>query len=220
VLLAFFAGRQTALPAGDAGASAAAALAVVVPVDPLLQVIGLSRGRTAPNAAPVIAVVEPVPSLPPVTAEPSVAPAPVAAPAPAAKSGAPSGVGTGVGTGTSGAGTGGGGADPAPTPRPAGYVPLELPPQPIDHYRIGVRITDATTRQPLADVCVIIGTGTCGPEKPHTNEIGVWAMDVPRSPSATQWDIGLIRSGYVSVSRRVVTSGEDVWLEIGLRRSR
>lgn len=72
----------------------------------------------------------------------------------------------------------------------------------------------------LLALCVIVGTGSCGPEKPHTNELGVWAMDVPRSPSATQWDIGLIRSGYREVSRRVVTNGEDVWLEIGLRPSR
>jgi hypothetical protein len=195
------------------------------PLDPLLLVRQLSRGRTAPGAAPVVAVADPVPSLPPANPEPTAAPAasapaaaaPAAAPAPAAKSTAGTGVGTGVGAGTGG---GGGGTDPAPTARPAGYVPLELPKQPIDHYRIGVRITDAVTRKPLADVCVIIGTGSCGPEKPHTNEIGVWAMDVPRSPSATQWDIGLIRSGYQEVFRRVVTSGEDVWLVIGLRPSR
>jgi hypothetical protein len=81
-------------------------------------------------------------------------------------------------------------------------------------------VLDASTGRPLADTCVVIGTATCDPTKPHTDANGRWSADIPVFSSATLWDMHFIKLGYTSqVQRITLTAGGIVTRQILLRRS-
>lgn len=179
------------------------------------------RGRVSATLAPV--ALAPTPPLTPeaATPEPTVAPTqavtapPTAAPARTAASapgGVPGGPG-GVPGGVPGA-TGGG----APTPQPTTLrAPLQLPPVPRGHYRVLVRVTDTQTRQPLPDVCVVIGTSGCPVSALHTNELGIWYADIPQEAKTTYWDLHLELAGYERLDRIITARGRDLVVDVGMR---
>ena len=172
----------------------------------------VSRGRTVGAPAEIVVVVE--------TESPSPTPAPTdeASPSPvpqstsgASSSSAPgsagasgstgpggSGGGDGGGNGT-GQGTGNGPGNATPTPRPV----VTLGPVPPGFARLVIIVTDAQTRRPIPDACVVVGTASCLPGQPHTDANGRWAADVAASSSVTYWDVSVIKTGYGSISRRL-----------------
>jgi hypothetical protein len=157
-------------PKGGAGA------ANVVAVLPLAQ----SRGRTA--LAPLIVAVGasqvPTTSSPPGTQ--------FERPEPGDAGGGPGGAG----------GAGGSGIISGP--------PLTPPPQPsprppTGYTRFHGRVVSASTGAALQGVCVVIGSLNCDSDKPHTNELGYWAVDLTTQP---YWDFTFQLSGYGDVTTR------------------
>ncbi len=184
------------------------------------------RGRSiALPPEPVAAV--PVPTLTPLPqitppALPTKTPTPVrggedtpdvvpGSPAPTRSPGSGTGgTGTGTGGGT-GAGTGTAtGAPPSPTPTPS------LAP---DAARFNILVVDAFTGLPLPDVCLIVGSGECGPTKPHTDANGHWSIDVPLTTPTLNWDVTFIRAQYTTEYRRyLLRQGQSVTYVMRLRR--
>jgi len=145
------------------------------------------RGRTFATAAPVAAQATPTAAP---TPAPTQAPAPATA-APAARtsapgavpggvpSGVPGGVVGGVPGGSVGGAVGGSGSG-TPTPAPTlNVLPATPPPLAVGEYRFFFHVVDSDTRAPLANVCVIQGTFTCGPSDPHTNALGYYWLVIP-----------------------------------------
>jgi len=187
------------------------------------------RGRTVALPPEVVAVV-PVPTITP-RPIPSLTPLPFVAPtaAPAAppredpeahgppvpgNTSAPGSGSGGTGTGT-GAGTGSGagtatGAPPSPTPIPS------LAP---DAARFNIVVVDAFTGLPVPDVCLVVGTGDCSPNKPHTDVNGRWSIDVPLSTPTLSWDITFIKFQYTTDYRRyILRQGQSVTYVLRMRR--
>ena len=63
---------------------------------------------------------------------------------------------------------------------------------------------DGVTKQPIPGVCVIAGTASCGPGKPHTDASGVWSADVPLGTPTLLWDVRFQKAGYFVVGRNFV----------------
>jgi hypothetical protein len=159
------------------------------------------RGRTTATLAPLVAAS--APPTPQPTQAPSAAPttaprtgAPAATVAPGGTGGQP---GAAVGTLQSGApgvsgpgGTGARTASPSPTQR---IVAEGVPPRTAGD-RFVFRVFDSRTGQPLAGVCVVLGTA-CGPNDYYTNSLGYWWLDL-QPGMATSWSFKFIKDGYVS----------------------
>ena len=201
----------------DSPPSAAAAAGVLAP--PVLE----SRGRSTATLPPVaVATPEATPASTPAP-EPTAAPQ-VSTPVPVVRIGVPAGVIGGVPGGAVGGVPGGvvGGtgsvkpvATPTPTPMPVALlVPSTIP---TGYSRLTLMVLDHVTGQPLPGVCVILGTGSCGPSKPQTNALGLWWLDYP-SGSARFWDISLVDPRYRTVTTRVVTGGTDQTVQVRLQR--
>jgi hypothetical protein len=58
---------------------------------------------------------------------------------------------------------------------------------------------------PVQGVCVVIGSLDCDPNKPHTNELGYWTVDLTTQP---YWDFTFKISGYREVTVRQYASGQ------------
>jgi hypothetical protein len=157
------------------------------------------RGRTSYIATPPpFAVVSAAPvETPEPTAEPTARPVAVAAPARTGTPGGTGNVGGGSGSGTgqgsgsgsgSGAGSGSGSGTPAPTPAPTPVPSLDP-----TYGRLTIFVVDSGG-QPLAGVCVIVGTLSCAVA--HTDATGHWSADVPLATPTLLWDVGLSKPGY------------------------
>ena len=118
--------------------------------------------------------------------------------------------GTGSGTGGSGTGTGAGtgsgsGSGPKPTQPPP---PPSIPP---GFGRLTIVVQDQYTGALLPDVCLVVGSGSCEPGKPHTDGAGRWWVDLPVSQPNTNFDVTFIMQGYATDYRRfVVLKGQSV----------
>ena len=191
---------------GGEGLSAGGGTPVRIAEPQRAQLLVQSRGRTVSSPQEIIVEESPTPaptSEP--TAQPTDAPGAVAAATPGpARSPGPSGGSGGSGGGSgggagSGSGKGSGSATPAPSPTPR--VP------PPGFSRLNVIVYDAQTRKPLEDVCIVIGTPSCGPNAPHTAADGRWSADVAASSSATQWQLMYMKTGYATVLQQITLPG-------------
>jgi hypothetical protein len=192
---------------GEPPGGGAAAAQVVEPQR--VQLLTQSRGRTISLPQEIIVEASPTPTpTPEPTVQPTTAPVaivapssrPAGTPAPSPGSGGSVGSGTGTGSGTgSGSGSGVGLGTPAPSPTPR--VP------PPGFSRLNVIVYDATTRRPLEDVCIVIGTPDCGPTAPHTAADGRWSADVAASSAATQWQLIYMKTGYATVLQQITLPG-------------
>jgi hypothetical protein len=52
---------------------------------------------------------------------------------------------------------------------------------------------------------VVIGSLDCDPTKPHTNDLGIWTVDLTTQP---YWDFTFKLAGYGEVTTRVLANGE------------
>jgi len=189
----------------------------------------VSRGRTVALPVDIVVVIETPSPEPSPTPEPSAS----ASASPAPQTPPPAAGAGGVGTGTASPGPGGGGGqgggngpgngsgngpgNGTATPRPV----VTLGPVPSGFARMVIIVTDAQTRRPISDVCVVVGTANCLPGQPHTDANGRWSADVAATALVTYWDVSLIRQGYVTVSRRLslrAGSGSTTY-SISMRRS-
>ena len=190
---------------GDVGGGSPDAAAVAPQV---VTIASVSRGRTVVAPLEVVVVQETPSPTPEATAEPSASPAPSVA-AVTAKPGATSGTGTGTTEGGGGTGTGSGpgngsGSGPGNGTRSATPAPTATPRVPPPGYvRFNIRVLDSRTYRPVADVCVIHGTRDCG-SGDYTDKDGRWSWDVAASAYVTQWDITLIKDGYVTLQQHLV----------------
>lgn len=92
------------------------------------------------------------------------------------------------------------------------------PPVPAGYDRFTFRVVDSRTLTPLRGVCVVVGTATCTPDKPHTNALGLWWLDIPRSRAASLWDFRFFMDGYYTAMTQVThTPGESRDIPIRLR---
>jgi hypothetical protein len=89
-------------------------------------------------------------------------------------------------------------ATPSPSPS-VNVLPLYPPPLLGGADRFLFRVIDSRTGQPLANVCVIYGTLSCGPRDPHTNELGYFWLDLT-PPAASNWSFRFSLDRYVSVT--------------------
>lgn len=173
-------------PTRESAPPAAAAPEPRAVTEPAATVAG-GRGRTTSVTLPPVAQATVAPAEAPSTA-PST-PGPTSGPArTAAPSGAPGGVAGGVPGGVVG-GTGGATATPA-SARPAptatlNILPLTAPPLAVGMDRFLFRVVDGRTRAALANVCVVYGTITCGPNDPHTNTLGYFWLDLVQGVAPT-----------------------------------
>ena len=201
----------------DSPPPAAAAAGVLAP--PVLE----SRGRSAETLPPVaIPALEPTP-VPTAAPEPTAA-AQVSTPVPVVRTGVPGGVAGGVPGGVAGGipggvigGTGSGKPVGTPTPTPMSAAVVIPGPLKSGFSRLTVMVVDAVSGQPVSGACVVLGTGSCGPSKPQTNDLGLWWLDYP-SGSARYWDISLVDQRYRSLTTRVITGGVDQTVRVSLRR--
>jgi hypothetical protein len=60
-------------------------------------------------------------------------------------------------------------------------------------------VISAATGAGVQGVCVVIGSLDCDPNKPHTNELGYWTVDLTTQP---YWDFTFKLSGYREVTVR------------------
>ncbi len=198
-----------------APAAAAPELTAQAQPDPTRAPTG-ARGRTAETLAPLaLTAATPMPATPEPTAAPTLAAAsapPTSAPAATAAIGAlpggvPGGVAGGVPSGTPGGAVGGdpgatGRATPTPSPSPSPSVnvlPLNPPTLLAGVDRFLFRVIDARTGVPLSNVCVDYATLSCGPDKPRTNLLGYFWLDIT-PPAATAWRFRFTLDGFISVT--------------------
>ncbi len=206
LVVLLFGGGTGLLPGGGSPEPPPAAEPVVVP----MRLVTVSRGRTISLAAEVVAEASPSPTptpapSPSASAEPTLVPSTAE---PGAGSGGSGSGGSGGGAGGgSGRGTGVGVGTPAPTPTPTPAPTATPPVPPLGYTRLNVIVYDWTTLRPLADVCVVIGTLSCGPDAPHTDLRGRWSADVAATPATTQWDMLFIKAGFITQSRRISLPG-------------
>lgn len=81
-------------------------------------------------------------------------------------------------------------------------------------------VFDASTGRPLNGVCVVVGTASCVPGAPHTDASGRWSADIPVTAATTDWDMSFIKTGYVTLKRKLqLVAGGTVTYQIFLRRS-
>jgi hypothetical protein len=107
-----------------------------------------------------------------------------------------------------------------PTPSPSvNVLPLTPPPLAAGSDRFLFRLVDSRTGAPLANVCVDYATLTCTPDRPHTNALGYFWLDLT-PPAATNWTFRFTLSGYRTVSlNRTYRQGQGtVITSINLRR--
>ena len=218
------------VPAALTPSAAQDAAPAVAPVPVLAQASLESRGRSTATLPPVaIASPDPTPTAAPAPS-PSLAPVATAAPvahistplaAPVARAGVPGGIAGGVPGGVVGGVPGGvlggtGNVKPVaiPTPLPAAaLVPGSVA---KGQNRLTLMVVDAASGQPLPGVCVILGTGSCGPSKPQTNALGLWWLEYP-SGSAPLWDVTLVDPRYRALTQRIAAVAPDQMVEIRLR---
>lgn len=197
-------------PEGLAPAAAAPELTARSQPDPTRAPTG-ARGRTAATLAPVAFTATQTPATP----EPTTTPAVPAASAPATgapaatsavgavASGVPGGLPGGVPSGTPGGVVGGlpgatGRVTPSPSPS-VNVLPLNPPVLVAGTDRFLFRVIDSRTGVPLSNVCVDYATLTCGSDKPHTNLLGYFWLDI-QPPAASAWRFRFSLDGYVSVT--------------------
>jgi hypothetical protein len=166
------------------------------------------RGRSValpPTPEPSAVVVAqptltPLPQIPFTTQRPN--------PSPGA-GGVPGGTGSGTGGSGGGTGSGAGGGSGLGGPRPTQPPPpASIPP---GYGRFTVIVLDQFSGAAVPDVCLVIGSGSCGPAKPHTDGAGRWWVDLPVSQPNTNFDVTFILQGYATDYRRfVVLKGQSV----------
>jgi hypothetical protein len=194
-------------PEGDASA-------VAVPdVTRPLELVQISRGRSAVTTAPeVVAVAEP--SAAP-TAEPTTAPSA----APSAGAGGAGGAGgsaSGPGGGGGGIGIGTGpGLITLPTPRPT--VTPRVPPP--GYGRLTIIVLDARSFRPIPDTCVSFGSLNCTTITAgevtalsyRTDDNGRWSLDVPLGAPTVSYDMLFFKLGYrVDIEKVTLRRGGTV----------
>jgi hypothetical protein len=155
------------------GAGGGRTVAVVPP--------GLSRGRTLLAPPPLV-----------------VGPIVVATTAPSSGSNAEERPDPADRAGGAGGGGGGGGGGLISGPPLASPV-QPSPPAPTGYTRFHGRVISASTGAAIQGVCVVIGSLDCDPNKPHTNELGYWTVDLTTQP---YWDFTFKLSGYREVTVR------------------
>ena len=106
------------------------------------------------------------------------------------------------------------GASPGPT---LNILPLVPPPVEPESVRITFIVVDGETLKPLAAACVVLGTGTCTPDKPHTNARGMWWRDLPRKGAALLWDFRFFMEGYVPAQVQLTHTGNSRVIQVRLR---
>jgi hypothetical protein len=117
-----------------------------------------------------------------------------------------------------GAGGGGGGGGGGIIPGPPLASPRQpSPPAPTGYTRFHGRVISASTGAAVQGVCVVIGSLDCDPNKPHTNELGYWTVDLTTQP---YWDFTFKLSGYRDVTIRQYANGEMDVLVPDVRISR
>ena len=218
---------------GLAPAAAAPELTTPARTEPTRAPAG-ARGRSSellaivPASAPPEPVTTPVPTAEPSAAPPSAAPLSTPATSPSVggvPSGAPGGVSGGVPGGTPGGVVGGapggtGSATPAPSPAPSvNVLPLTPPPLAADSDRFLFRVIDSRTGSTLSNVCVDYATLKCTADRPHTNALGYFWLDLS-PPAAAAWTFRFTLEGYrVTTVNRTYTSGQGtVTVTVSLRR--
>ena len=175
---------------------------------PQAQLAAFSRGRTITMPADIVAVeASPTPA-PTAEATPTAAPPgsgrPEATTGPGDTGTGGSGGGSGGGDGSgSGSGSGTGVGTPSSSPAPTATPPVPPP----GYSRLNVIVYDATSGRPLPGVCIIIGTLSCGPSQPHTDENGRWSADVAASSAKTLWDLYFFKTGYLTQFRQITLPG-------------
>jgi hypothetical protein len=181
-------------PAAPRGRAFGAALRRVVPVAIVLALVPLAlllvRPGTSPAGQPEIVAAE-ASAIPTAIAasgrgrtSATIAPIVAATTAPTSvpqRTPGPTGPG---GTGTA--------IDPVP-----GFL-AALPPPQAGWGRFVFHVTDSFTAKPLANVCVIYGTPDCGPNRAHTNSLGLWWIDLPGDALAKTWDFGFTLDAYAA----------------------
>ena len=74
-------------------------------------------------------------------------------------------------------------------------------------------VTDASTGKPLEDVCVIIGPPVdCQENFVHSDEKGLWLVDLPVGGGGLSWTFSFSKTGY-ALSAKMATSsapGEQI----------
>jgi hypothetical protein len=84
-----------------------------------------------------------------------------------------------------------------------------------------VIVIDSRTLLPIPDACIVVGTTTCDPTRPHTDASGRWSVDIPMSTSTTNWDMGFLKAGYFTQWRTfTLQQGRTALFEIRLVRIR
>jgi hypothetical protein len=82
--------------------------------------------------------------------------------------------------------------------------PTPTPPVSTGYVRFHGRVVDANTGRGVPGVCLVIGSLDCGPDKPHSDALGYWSVDLTSQP---YWDIKFQISGYRTVTTRVYSLG-------------
>jgi hypothetical protein len=86
--------------------------------------------------------------------------------------------------------------------------------------RLSILVLDAATGAPIPGVCLIVGTGTCGPGRPQTDVNGRWTTDVPLGSPTLVWDVLFIHPNYTKYSDRFsLVQGQTVTRVIRLQRA-
>jgi len=213
----------------EAAAPAAAPELVAARVQVVESRLG-GRGRTT---AAVAFVAEPSPTpaptaspVPSPSAEPTVAPRRSSAPVPVATPGGqPSGAPGGVPGGTPGGVPGGQpGGTGAATPIPVLRAPLSpfVTPPPAGFGRVTLLVVNGVNGEPLQDVCIVLGTGRCGPSSFYTNAEGIWFQDLPKE-AATLWEIRFVLDKFTTIPNgptHMTFAGKDITLKIPMYQVR
>ena len=103
-----------------------------------------------------------------------------------------------------------GGVSPAPTVA----IPTPTPDPAV--WRFEGRVVDETGAA-LEEVCVVIGPHGCQVHGPHTDERGVYFIDMPQNPVIV-YELRFERAGYTTVYYLAQPSGPTIF-DVVLRRS-
>ena len=209
-IAAILIGLQTLRPVEEDYAPAAAAPAEVVMPTVVPTPNNGGRGRTQETPLPVVVVtpapvVTPVPTAEPTASAAATGKAPGATQAAGAQPGGQAGgvtggVAGGTVGGTVGGVVGGTGTKTLPPATPTPYVLPRNPPQlPPGADRFLFRVIDQATGLPLAGVCVNYGFPVCGPQDPHTNDTGLYWLDL-NPGMATSWNFRFALDGYLTAT--------------------
>lgn len=106
---------------------------------------------------------------------------------------------------------GGGGGFGSPGPGATPSTP------PLGFGRLTVYVTDASSGQPLRNVCVSVGSNEC---KAFTDQQGKWSADIqlpaPRVPFDLAFSIAAYQNGFTQTT---LIQGQEVIVRIGLKRA-